>query len=168
MARAGLPSPRRCCPGDPTIQAPVLTGPVLALGDSVYLGAKAVPGRHRRPHRARENRTMKRGRSPHREARRCRESATTRRGGARDERPFGFKALDRIMRAGWARPVRLLGDDRVAGGGQVRLRGQGEPAIASDAGRWPNAHVIDWNASVLTAGLYPDGIHLNPVGCQAA
>jgi lysophospholipase L1-like esterase len=34
-------------------------------------------------------------------------------------------------------------------------------------GRWPNAHVIDWNASVLPEGLYPDGIHLNPAGCQA-
>ncbi len=34
-------------------------------------------------------------------------------------------------------------------------------------GRWPNARVIDWNASVLTVGLYPDGIHLNPMGCQA-
>ena len=34
-------------------------------------------------------------------------------------------------------------------------------------GRWPNAHIIDWNASVLTSGLYPDGIHLNPAGCQA-
>ena len=27
--------------------------------------------------------------------------------------------------------------------------------------------MIDWNASVLAAGLYPDGIHLNPAGCQA-
>ena len=32
--------------------------------------------------------------------------------------------------------------------------------------RWPNAHVIDWNASVRSTGLYPDGIHLNPEGCQ--
>jgi len=80
--------------------------------------------------------------------------------------PFGFKVLDRIMRA--------AGTERSVYWVTVEL-----PEVANYAyedainrrmrampGRWPNAHVIDWNASVRPTGLYPDGIHLNPEGCR--
>ncbi|MCU0298804.1 MAG: hypothetical protein MUF33_09845 [Candidatus Nanopelagicales bacterium] len=81
--------------------------------------------------------------------------------------PFGYKVLDRIMRAAgpdravyWM-TIELPEVERYAFEDAVNQR------LRSMPGRWPNAHVIDWNASVLAEGLYPDGIHLNPAGCQA-
>ena len=81
--------------------------------------------------------------------------------------PFGFKSLDRIMRAAgpdravyWV-TVELPDVERYGYENTVNQRLRAMP------GRWPNAYVVDWNASVMPEGLYPDGIHLNPDGCQA-
>ena len=165
--KAGLPSPQAVLSQAIPQSKPVLTGPVLALGDSVLLGAKRCLNGTDVLTRARENRTMKEG------AARIEKRAAA---GNLPPRvvvalgtngPFGFKALDRIMRAAgpdrsvyWV-TIELPEVDKYAYEDKVNQRLRAMP------GRWPNAHVIDWNASVLTAGLYPDGIHLNPVGCQA-
>jgi lysophospholipase L1-like esterase len=79
--------------------------------------------------------------------------------------PFGFKVLDRIMRA--AGPDRAVYFVTVELPDSYSYEGDVNQRLRAMPGRWPNAHVIDWNASVLVAGLYPDGIHLNPQGCQA-
>lgn len=164
--RSGLPSPQTVLslakPADP-----VLTGPILAVGDSVLMGAKRCLKGTDVKVEAVENRTMAQG------ARLVEEQA---RAGTLPPRvvialgtnaPFGEKVLDRIMRAAgpqravyWA-TVELPPTEQYAYEEAVNKRLRAMP------GRWPNAHVIDWNASVLPEGLYPDGIHLNPDGCQA-
>lgn len=165
--KTGLPSPDAVLSLANPQSKPVLTGPVYAIGDSVLLGAKScLTGTDVRV-RAKENRRMKDG------AARIEKKAAA---GNLPPRvvvalgtngPFGYKALDRIMRAsGPQRSVywvtaELPEIDRYAYEDKVNKR------LRSMPGRWPNAHVIDWNASVLPEGLYPDGIHLNPAGCQA-
>ncbi|MEZ5157367.1 MAG: hypothetical protein R2720_11410 [Candidatus Nanopelagicales bacterium] len=165
--KAGLPSPQAVLSLAVPHSGPILTGRVYAIGDSVLLGARTcLSGTDIRIH-ARENRRMVDG------ARRVEIRA---RNGKLPPRvlvalgtngPFGFKALDRVMRAAgpdrsvyWV-TVELPDIDRYAYENRANQRLRAMP------GRWPNAHVIDWNASVLPEGLYPDGIHLNPAGCQA-
>jgi hypothetical protein len=146
---------------------PTLTGPVYAIGDSVLLGAKScLAGTDIKVHAA-ENRRMTEG------AARIEKRVAAGKLPPRvlvalgTNGPFGFKALDRIMRAAgpdravyWV-TAELPEVDRYVYEDKVNKRLRAMP------GRWPNAHVIDWNASVLPTGLYPDGIHLNPAGCQA-
>lgn len=165
--KAGLPSPQAVLSQAIPHAQPALTGPVLALGDSVLLGAKrCLAGTDVRT-RARENRTMKQG------AARVEKRAAAGNLPPRvvialgTNSPFGFKALDRIMRAAGPQravyfvTIELPDVEKYAFEDKVNQRLRAMP------GRWPNARVIDWNASVLTTGLYPDGIHLNPAGCQA-
>jgi hypothetical protein len=165
--KAGLPSPDAVLSLANPLSGPRLTGPVYAIGDSVLLGAKSCLVNTDVKVRARENRTMREG------AQRIEKKSAA---GTLPPRvvvalgtngPFGYKALDRIMRASgpdravyWV-TTELPEIDRYAYEDKVNQRLRAMP------GRWPNAHVIDWNASVLAAGLYPDGIHLNPAGCQA-
>lgn len=165
--KAGLPSPQAVLSQAIPHSQPELTGPVYAIGDSVLLGAKTcLRGTDVRAHAA-ENRTMRAG------AKRIETRAVAGRLPPRvvvalgTNGPFGYKALDRIMRAAgperavyWV-TVELPDVERYAYENVVNQRLRAMP------GRWPNARVIDWNASVLTVGLYPDGIHLNPMGCQA-
>ena len=165
--KTGMPSPQAVLSQAIPHTQPVLTGPVLALGDSVLLGAKSCLADTDVRVRAVENRTMREG------AERIEQRAAENRLYPRivvalgTNSPFGFKSLDRIMRAAgpersvyWV-TVELPEVERYAYEDAVNQRLRAMP------GRWPNAHVIDWNASVLTEGLYPDGIHLNPMGCQA-
>lgn len=165
--RAGLPSPEAVLSLANPRSGPTLTGPVYAIGDSVLLGAKSCLANTDVKVHAAENRRMTDG------AARIEKRAVAGKLPPRvvvalgTNGPFGFKALDRVMRAsGPDRAVywitaelpeieQYVYEDKV----NQRLRAM--------PGRWPNAHVIDWNASVLATGLYPDGIHLNPAGCQA-
>jgi len=164
--KTGLPSPQAVLSQAIPHSQPVLSGPVYAIGDSVLLGAKTCLQDTIVLTRAVENRTMRDG------ARRIEAKAAA---GTLPPRvvvalgtngPFGFKALDRIMRAAgtersvyWV-TVELPEVDKYAYEDVINRRLRAMP------GRWPNAHVIDWNASVRSTGLYPDGIHLNPEGCQ--
>lgn len=164
--RAGLPSPQTVLSLAKPAE-PALSGPILAVGDSVLMGAKRCFKGTDVKVEAQENRTMAEG------ARLIEQKAQE---GSLPPRvvvalgtnaPFGEKVLDRIMRAAgperavyWA-TVELPATDQYAYEDTVNQRLRAMP------GRWPNAHVIDWNASVLPEGLYPDGIHLNPDGCQA-
>lgn len=164
--RSGLPSPQAVLSlAKPA--APALTGPILGVGDSVLMGAKRCLKGTDVTVDAEENRTMAEG------ARLLEQKAQD---GTLPPRivmalgtnaPFGEKVLDRIMRAAgperavyWT-TVELPATEQYAYEEAVNQRLRAMP------GRWPNAHVIDWNASVLPEGLYPDGIHLNPDGCQA-
>ncbi len=162
--KAGLPSPQAVLSMAKPPAAP-LTGPVYAIGDSVLLGAKSCLKGTVVKVNAAENRTITEG------AALIEEKAAD---GTLPPRvvvalgtngPFGFKVLDRIMQAaGPDRAVYFLTvelPDTYTYEGDVNQRLRAMPA------RWPNAHVIDWNASVFVPGLYPDGIHLNPQGCQA-
>jgi hypothetical protein len=165
--KAGLPSPQAVLSQAIPHGRPVLTGPVYAIGDSVLLGATACLTDTEVRVRASENRTMRDG------ATRIEKRAAAGRLESRlvvalgTNGPFGFRALDRVMRAAgperavyWV-TVELPEVERYVYEDAVNQRLRAMP------GRWPNAHVIDWNASVLSTGLYPDGIHLNPAGCQA-
>lgn len=165
--KAGLPTPRTVLSMAIPRPAPVLSGPVYAIGDSVLLGAKSCLANTDVRVRARESRHMYDG------ARQIEARAAAGRLPPRvvvalgTNGPFGFKVLDRVMRAAgpgrsvyWV-TVELPDIDRYRYESVVNRRLRAMP------GRWPNAHVIDWNASVRPSGLYPDGIHLNPSGCQA-
>lgn len=165
--KAGLPSPRAVLSQAIPHTGQALSGPVYAIGDSVLLGAKTCFVNTDVQVRARENRNMRDG------ARRIEARAAAGRLPPRvvvalgTNGPFGFKSLDRIMRAAgpdravyWV-TVELPDVERYGYENTVNQRLRAMP------GRWPNARVIDWNASVLPTGLYPDGIHLNPSGCQA-
>lgn len=165
--RAGLPSPEAVLSLANPRSGPTLTGPVYAIGDSVLLGAKSCLANTDVKVHAAENRRMTDG------ATRIEKRAALGKLPPRvvvalgTNGPFGFKALDRVMRASgpdrsvyWV-TAELPEIERYAYEDKVNQRLRAMP------GRWPNAHVIDWNASVLADGLYPDGIHLNPAGCQA-
>lgn len=164
--KAGLPSPETVLSLAKPAGQP-LTGPVQAVGDSVLLGAKkCFKGTDVRVD-SQENATMTQG---------AREIEQQARAGTLPPRivialgtngPFGDKALDRIMRAAgpdravyWV-TVELPDSPRYAYETTVNQRLRALP------GRWPNAYVIDWNASVGPESLYPDGIHLTPDGCRA-
>ncbi len=163
--RSGLPSPQAVLSMAKPAVNPVLSGPVLAVGDSVLLGAKpCLKGTDVKTNAA-ENRTMTEG------AQLIEQKAAA---GDLPPRvlvalgtngPFGFKVLDRIMNA--AGPERAVYFLTVELPDSYGYEGEVNQKLRAMPGRWPNAHVIDWNASVLTTGLYPDGIHLNPDGCQA-
>lgn len=162
--KSGLPSPQAVLSMAKPAQ-PVATGPVLAVGDSVLLGAKPCLKGTDVKVNAMENRTMTEG------AALIEQKAAE---GTLPPRvlvalgtngPFGFKALDRIMRA--AGPDRSVYFVTVELPDSYTYEGDVNQRLRAMPGRWPNAHVIDWNASVFTPGLYPDGIHLNPEGCQA-
>jgi len=165
--KAGLPSPQAVLSLANPLSDPVREGPVYAIGDSVMLGARScLTGTDVRVH-ALENRTMREG-AERIEIRASKDRLPPRVVVALGTNgPFGYKVLDRIMRAAgpdravyWM-TIELPEVDRYAFEDAVNQR------LRSMPGRWPNAHVIDWNASVLAEGLYPDGIHLNPAGCQA-
>ncbi|MCU0278648.1 MAG: hypothetical protein MUE31_07130 [Candidatus Nanopelagicales bacterium] len=165
--KAGLPSPQAVLSLANPLSDPVLEGPVYAIGDSVMLGARScLADTDVRVH-ALENRTMREG-AERIEIRASKDRLPPRVVVALGTNgPFGYKVLDRIMRAAgpdravyWM-TIELPEVERYAFEDAVNQR------LRSMPGRWPNAHVIDWNASVLAEGLYPDGIHLNPAGCQA-
>lgn len=165
--KTGLPSPEAVLSLAKPAASVDPDEPVYTVGDSVLLGAKpCLKGTVVKAH-AEQNRTMAQG------AALVEQKAAD---GTLPQRvvialgtnaPFGFAALDRIMRA--------AGPDRHVYFVTVELPesdyyGYEDPVnqrLRAMPGRWPNAHVIDWNASVLVDGLYPDGIHLNPQGCQA-
>lgn len=162
--KSGLPSPQTVLSMAKPAE-PVLTGPVLAVGDSVLLGAKTCLKGTDVKVNAVENRTMAEG-----------AALIEQKAGNGDlpprvmvalgtNGPFGFKTLDRIMRA--AGPDRAVYFTTVELPDTYSYEDEVNQRLRAMPGRWPNAHVIDWNASVLAAGLYPDGIHLNPQGCQA-
>lgn len=162
--RSGLPSPQTVLSMARPAANP-LSGPVLAVGDSVLLGAKpCLKGTDVKVNAA-ENRTMSEG-----------ADIIEQKAAADDlpprvvvalgtNSPFGFKVLDRIMNA--AGPERAVYFLTVELPDSYSYEGDVNQRLRAMPGRWPNAHVIDWNASVFAEGLYPDGIHLNPQGCQA-
>lgn len=165
--KAGLPSPEAVLSMAKPARAIDPNEPVYTVGDSVLLGAKpCLKGTVIKAH-AEQNRTMSEG------AKLLEQQAAE---GTLPSRvavalgtnaPFGFGALDRIMRAAgpdrhvYFVTVELPESEYYGYEDAVNQRLRAMP------GRWPNAHVIDWNASVLAEGLYPDGIHLNPQGCEA-
>lgn len=162
--KSGLPSPQAVLsmakPSDP-----VLTGPVQAVGDSVLLGAKPCLKGTDIKVNAVENRTMTDGAVLIEQKAAAGELHPRVLVALGTNGPFGFKVLDRIMRA--AGPDRAVYFVTVELPDSYSYEGDVNQRLRAMPGRWPNAHVIDWNASVLVAGLYPDGIHLNPQGCQA-
>jgi lysophospholipase L1-like esterase len=142
-----------------------LTGPVFAVGDSVLLGAKpCFKGTDVRVNAA-ENRTMAEGADIIEQKAAAGELPPRVVVALGTNSPFGFKVLDRIMNA--AGPERAVYFLTVELPDSYSYEGDVNQRLRAMPGRWPNAHVVDWNASVLTEGLYPDGIHLNPQGCQA-
>jgi hypothetical protein len=165
--KAGLPSPQTVLSMANPAVGPDLTGPVKAVGDSVLLGAKPCLRGTDVMVSAAENRTMSEGAALIEQKAAASQLPPRILVALGTNGPFGFKALDRFMRAAgpdrsvyWV-TVELPPTEQYAYEDAVNQRLRAMP------GRWPNAHVIDWNASVLTEGLYPDGIHLNPDGCQA-
>lgn len=162
--KSGLPSPQTVLSMAKPAAAP-LTGPILAVGDSVLLGAKVCFKDTDVKVNSVENRTMSEG------AALVEEKAAAGQLHSRvvvalgTNGPVGFKVLDRIMRA--AGPQRAVYFVTVELPEGYTYEDEVNQRLRAMPGRWPNAHVIDWNASVLTTGLYPDGIHLNPEGCQA-
>jgi lysophospholipase L1-like esterase len=161
--KSGLPSPQAVLsmakPPDP------LTGPVQAVGDSVLLGAKPCLKGTDIKVNAVENRTMTDGAVLIEQKASAGELHSRVLVALGTNGPFGFKALDRIMRA--AGPDRAVYFVTIELPDSYSYEGDVNQRLRAMPGRWPNAHVIDWNASVLVPGLYPDGIHLNPQGCQA-
>ena len=164
--RTGLPSPEAVL----SLETPGLTrmpdGPVYAVGDSVLTGARSCLAGEDVEVRTRESRSMVQG------------AALVERAAQREQfpplvvvalgtnGPFGFTALDRVMRA--------TGPDRVVFWVTVELpdtpgysyEARVNERLRSMPERWANARVIDWNAAVSADDLYPDGIHLSPQGCQ--
>ncbi len=162
--KSGLPSPQTVLSMAKPAPAP-LTGPVFAVGDSVLLGAKeCLKGTDVKVNAA-ENRTMTEGVDLI-EQKAAKGTLPPRVLVALGTNgPFGFKVLDRIMQA--AGPDRAVYFLTVELPDSYTYEDEVNQRLRAMPGRWPNAHVVDWNASVFTAGLYPDGIHLNPEGCQA-
>jgi hypothetical protein len=164
--RTGLPSPEAVL----SLETPGLTrlpeGPVYAVGDSVLTGARTCLQDEDVVVRTKESRSMVQG------ARLVERAAQ--RGqfpplvvvALGTNGPFGFTALDRVMRA--------AGPDRMVFWVTVELpdtpvyayEAQVNERLRSMPGRWDNARVIDWNAAVASDDLYPDGIHLSPQGCR--
>ena len=97
--KAGLPSPDAVLSLANPNTGSALTGPVYAIGDSVLLGAKSCLAKTDVKVHARENRTMRAGAS------RIEKKAAAGKLPPRvvvalgTNGPFGYKALDRIMRA---------------------------------------------------------------------
>lgn len=165
--KGGLPSPQAVLSFADT-SGPDLTGPVLAVGDSVMLGAKPClrDGDVEVRVRAAENRSMAEGAALI-EAKSAAGQLPPRVVVALGTNgPFGYKVLDRVMNA--------AGPDRTVYWVTVELpeweqygyEDTVNRRLRAMPGRWPNARVIDWNASVAPDGLYPDGIHVNPEGCN--
>lgn len=163
--RSGLPSPQTVLSMAKPAANPVLSGPVFALGDSVLLGAKpCLKGTDVKTNAA-ENRSMAEGADLVEQKAAAGELPPRVLVALGTNGPFGFKVLDRLMTA--AGPQRSVYFVTVELPDAYSYEGDVNQKLRAMPGRWPNAHVIDWNASVLTTGLYPDGIHLNPEGCQA-
>jgi len=162
--RAGLPSPQTVLslakPADPA-----LSGPILAVGDSVLQGAKRCLKGTDVKVDAEENRTMADGAQVIEEQSKAGTLPPRVLIALGTNAPFGEKVLDRIMRA--AGPQRAVYWATVELPDTYSYEEAVNQRLRAMPGRWPNAHVVDWNASVLPEGLYPDGIHLNPDGCQA-
>jgi hypothetical protein len=162
--RSGLPTPQAVLSMAKPAAHPVLTGPVLAVGDSVLLGAKpCLKGTDVRSNAA-ENRTMAEGAEFIERKAASGELPPRVLVALGTNSPFGFKVLDRIMTA--AGPERAVYFLTIELPDSYSYEGDVNQRLRAMPGRWPNAHVIDWNASVVASGLYPDGIHLNPEGCQ--
>ena len=162
--RSGLPSPQTVLSMAKPAANP-LSGPVLAVGDSVLLGAKpCLKGTDVKVNAA-ENRTLAEGADIIEQKVAAGELPPRVLVALGTNSPFGFKVLDRIMNA--AGPERAVYFLTVELPDSYTYEGDVNQRLRAMPGRWPNAHVIDWNASVFTEGLYPDGIHLNPQGCQA-
>jgi hypothetical protein len=164
--KSGLPSPQTVLSFARPAAEPALTGPVRAVGDSVLLGAKRCFKGTEVKVDAEENRTMAEG------ARVIEERAAA---GTLPPRvlvalgtnaPFGTKVLDRIMRAAGPERAVYFVTVELPDSPQYDYEETVNLRLRAMPGRWPNAHVIDWNASVAVGGLYPDGIHLDPQGCQ--
>jgi hypothetical protein len=165
--KAGLPSPQAVLSLAKPVGEGPLDGPVRAVGDSVLMGAKRCLKGTDVKVDVEENRTMADGASLIEQQARAGTLPPRVLVALGTNGPSGSKALDRIMRA--------AGPDRAVYWVTVELPATPQYAyeermnqrLRAMPGRWPNAHVVDWNASVLPEGLYPDGIHLNPQGCQA-
>lgn len=165
--RSGLPSPDTVLSLATPQHGRQLEGPIYVVGDSVLTGARKCLKAHDVQLHAKENRHMVQG------------AAYVERAADGDELPsrivvalgtngpFGYKALDRVMRA--------AGPDRVVYWVTVELPETTQyvyeqavnERLRAMPQRWDNAAVIDWNAAVTPDDLYPDGIHLSPEGCQA-
>ena len=164
--RTGLPTPEAVLSMARPLGHPDTTGPVYAIGDSVLLGARPCLKDTIVASNAHENRTIYEGADL--VERKAADGSLPPRVvvALGTNGPFGFKPLDRLMTAaGPDRSVYWVTTE-LPDVPQYGYEEQVNQKLRAMPGRWPNAHVIDWNASVAADTLYPDGIHLNPQGCQ--
>lgn len=165
--RTGLPTPEAVLSMARPLGAPDRTGPVFAIGDSVIQGAKPCLKDTVITVNAQENRTIYEGVDL--VERKAADGSLPPRlvVALGTNGPIGFKPLDRLMNAAGPERSVYWVTTELPDAVQYDYEDQVNQRLRAMPGRWPNAHIIDWNASVVPEGLYPDGIHLNPQGCRA-
>lgn len=165
--KAGLPTPEAVLSLARPLGQRDLTGPVTAVGDSVLLGAKSCLKDTVIRVNAAENRTMAEG-ADLIEQKAAKGTLPPRVVVALGTNgPVSVKALDRVMNAAGPDRAVYWVTSELPAVDQYSYEQTVNQKLRAMPGRWPNAHVIDWNANVVPEWLYPDGIHVNPQGCKA-